>query len=125
MNWVKLRSGAPNSMKSSATARPWTPSAMIAKSRVRAKTTATMPIAAEQHDAPLVEGQRRRVGQRRNPADHPERHHQRDEQQGEDHDEIELEPAVMERARVVAPAKRISPNITPSNARSKLNPDAV
>ena len=33
MNWVKERSGAPNSMNSSATAKPWMPSETIAVSR--------------------------------------------------------------------------------------------
>ena len=37
MNWVKERSGAPNSMKSSATAKPWMPSETMAVSRSLAR----------------------------------------------------------------------------------------
>ena len=46
MNWVKDRSGAPKSMKSSATAKPCMPSETIAVSRSRATMTARRPTTA-------------------------------------------------------------------------------
>ena len=46
MNCVKDRSGAPNSRKMTATAKPWMPSAMIAVRRLEAVSTAMSPATA-------------------------------------------------------------------------------
>jgi hypothetical protein len=55
MNWVNDRSGAPSSMKISATAKPWMPSDTIAVRRLLRPDDPEKPQYGDDDDRPLVE----------------------------------------------------------------------